>query len=211
MQLAMLSMVFENSETYERIISLTGTDYPVFSNQKILNIMFDQSKEFIIGFDVMHEDGFGVEQKYPNLIKFTYFHLLDSPRLVHGFFERIRFKRNIKPNRNMYYGSEYCGLTYECAKYIYSAYLEDTALKKLLKYSFCPSEAWVHTLFFNSEYASKSVAPLLTKEDGLTVLSPLTFFYYHNDVKPLTLDYYDRIIDSKRPFIRKAIPEYPMN
>ena len=206
MQLEMLAMVFENSCTYERIVSLTGTDYPFYSNQKIIELMSDKSKEYIIGFDVMHEEGVGVEQKYPNLVKFTYFHYLDSPRLIHGFFERIRLKRFIKPDRPMYYGSEYWGLTYECAKSIYISYREDISLQRLLKHSFAPSEAWVHTLFFNSEYASKSVAPLLTKEDGLTVLSPLTFFYYHNNVKPLTMDYFDQIVESKRPFIRKAIP-----
>ncbi len=47
--------ILNSPVVYRRIVSLTGMDYPVPSNDELLKAFGDSSKEYIIGFDITRE------------------------------------------------------------------------------------------------------------------------------------------------------------
>lgn len=80
----------------------------------------------------------------------------------------------------------------------------DLKLQKILKHANVPSEIWIHTLFFNSRFASKG-SVYEKQYEGLSKLAPLTYFVYHEAIKVLTADDYNDILESGKMFARKVI------
>ena len=68
-----------------------------------------------------------------------------------------------------------------------------------------PSEAWAHTIFFNSKYANNAISKPAKKYNGLSELSPLSYFEYGTQIKILNETDYENIINSNKLFARKIL------
>lgn len=212
MQYNMMKEMIGSKKNYVRVINITGTDYPIVSNQKLYDIFMDTSKEYIIGFDVGGEirDKNSIKE-FPHSDKFLRIWLMDGMGKGYSISKKIN-DLGIKKRKcysdlgyKFYLGSEYWALTYECVCSLIRRYDKEKKLQRILKYSFVPSEAWIHTLFFNSKYRRKSVTELKKYYTGLISLSPISYFEYNQSIKILNERDVDKIIASKRLFARKVL------
>lgn len=196
-QYNLIKAIQKSGYKYKRVVSLTGTDYPIKSNKELIDIFNKTDKEYIIGYR-MSDD-----KKQMNKVR--YIHCMDTFNIIYGTFEHLKIsKGKISEKYDFFFGSEYWGLTLETLNDLISMWEKDKKLQLILKYSFVPSEIWIHTLFFNSKYKSKGEI-FRGNYKGLVYLSPLTFFEYYDKIKILTLEDYDIIKKSNQMFMRKNI------
>ncbi len=209
-QYKMIELMFISGIKYCRIVNLSGTDYPIISNRNIYTAFTDINKEYIIGFDVNNEVRTRLSKsKYRHSEKFSRIYLMDANIIIRKIFFKLRLKRLFdirKLGFNLYFGSEYWALTYECLREIISIWRREDKLRSILKTSYVPSEAWIHSCFFLSSYAHKAVSPMINcYERGLIELSPLSFFKYDDSIKILDEKDFDEILDSNKCFARKVV------
>ena len=136
--------------------------------------------------------------------KFLYYHFMDT-RFT-SFLNWKQFKKRSSYKHlgyNFYFGSEYWCLSYKCLKEIFHIYSNDKRLQKLLRFSFVPSEAWIHTVFFNSKWASHGEI-YLDRYNGLIELSPIHYFEYGTKIKILTETDWNEAKNSGKLFCRKV-------
>lgn len=209
MQFNLIHAALNSGIKYVRIVNITGTDYPIKSNAQLYEMFIDTSKEYIACFDVESEIFDDINQKtYAMSSKYIYFYLMDINHYVRDIISHLRIKKvsNLKDlGYKFYFGSEYWALTSECLEYILHVYEKEKKLQNILRFSFVPSEAWIHTIFQNSPYKSKAIMKPQNCYRGLISLSPLTYFNYGKEIKVLDIQDYDDIVCSGRSFARKII------
>lgn len=201
MQYNLISSVLESVHKYKRIVNLTGTDYPIKSNTELLEEFCDLEKEYITGFKIEKN------ASKSNASKIVYYHRMDGNRILHYFFEAVKINREkmLKSFQyDFYFGSEYWALTYEAVKEIIEMWEENPKLQKFLRGVFVPSEIWIHTLFFSSQFREKGYV-FQAKYKGLQELSPLTYFKYKDQIKILNDNDFDSILQSNKMFARKIV------
>ena len=204
MQMAMIEEMLNRKIHYTRIINLTGTDYPVVDKEILYERLRDNKVELICGFDVKRELNNG---KRKMINKYAHFYLMDTYRIIRAIVKRLRLPRFAyrELQKSMYFGSEYWALTYECLTELFDDYMRNISLQKLLRFSFVPSEAWIHTVFFTSKWRDKAIKKPEECDDDLINLSPVTYFKYGDAIKILDEEDYTDIINSGRLFARKII------
>lgn len=204
MQMALIEAMLQSRVRYLRVVNLTGTDYPVVSGEILRDRLSRTQVEYICGFDINSERKTG---KKKMIYKYSRFYLMDTPRVIRAAVKRLRLPRLYYRQIDipMYYGSEYWALTYDCITDLYNNYLENKPLQKLLRYAFVPSEAWIQTMFFNSEWRKNAVQQPEDNEVNLIDLSPITFFKYTDSIQILDENDYEDIVASRRIFARKII------
>lgn len=204
MQLSMIREMLSKNTHYERVINLTGMDYPVVKKEVLHEKLRKSQIEYICGFDVKNEIDPGKRRME---LKYSCFYLMDTYKFIRALTIRLRLPRLLyrQVEFDLFFGSEYWALTYECIVELYRDYLENKQLQRLLRFSFVPSEAWVHTMFYNSRWRNKAIQPPKVRYEGLINLSPITFFKYGDAIKILDETDYEDIVDSGRLFARKII------
>ena len=207
MQYNLIKAILNSGVTYNRVVSLTGMDYPVASNEVLKEAFSDQEKEYIIGFDITKEEwGPSSPIKMSNKDRFLYYYRFDGNWNIARIIKKLRIRRYKTYESigyDFYYGSEYWALTYDCIRDLIAEYDSDAALREVLKHSFVPSESWIHTLFFNSQYKDRGVVWKGDTDLGIGNYSPLTYFNYGKKIKILGEEDYEAITGSGRPFARK--------
>lgn len=204
MQLSMIEEMLSRRRHYSRVINLTGLDYPIVKKELILERLSNSQIEYISGFDVKNEIEAG---KRKMVLKYSCFYLMDTYKFIRALTIRLRLPRLLyrQVEFHMFFGSEYWALTYECIAELYRGYLENKQLQRLLRFSFVPSEAWVHTMFYNSHWRDRAVQAPKVRYEGLISLSPITYFKYSDAIKLLDEGDYEDIINSGRLFARKIV------
>lgn len=202
MQYNLIQKMLSSQTKYHRVFNLTGTDYPLASNETLLTSLPDD-KEFIIGYDVSREEKINPE-KGSMQDKYLYYYFMDT-----RFISFLNQKHIKKENSyallgyDFYFGSEYWCLSYNCLKDIFHIYSKDKKLQRILRFSFVPSEAWIHTVFFNSKWAPRGEI-YHDIYNGLIHLSPMHYFEYGKEIKILTEADYEKLIYSNKIFCRKV-------
>ena len=204
MQYALINEVLESPFEYKKIVNLTGTDFPVASNDQLISTLSSETNEFIIGYRLATD-------KTDCKDKVLYYYEYDKGKNVRLFWAAIRkilkikrFKDYDSIGYDFYFGSEYWALSYNVVLELMNIWKKDATLRKILKNASIPSEIWIHTLFFNSKYAFKG--EVFEKQyEGLSKLAPLTYFVYKDAIKVLTAEDYNDILKSGKLFVRKVI------
>lgn len=204
MQYNLIKKMLFSGRRYCRVFNLTEADYPLVSNETLQNSLID-GKEYIIGYDVSHEKDIN-SQKGSMKDKFLYYSFMDrAESYVASHLNKMRLKKKSsyeKLGYDFYFGSEYWILSYECIKEMFRRYSKDKKLQRVLKFSFAPSEAWIHTVFFNSGWRERGEI-YDSKYQGLIYLSPVHYFEYGRRIKVLTKKDYEKLIYSNKLFYRK--------
>jgi len=204
MQMSMIKEMLRRNIKYDRVINLTGTDYPVVSREILYDVLKQREVEYICGFEVNSELRTGDRKM---IYRFARFYLMDTHRVIRALIKRVKLPRfSFWRNQfSIYYGSEYWALTYECLSELFNDYIRNEPLQKLLRFSFVPSEAWIHTMFFNSGWRERAVKRPENSDYNLINLSPITYFKYGNAIKILDEGDYKDIVTSGRLFARKIV------
>lgn len=195
---------------YDRYISMTGTDYPIYSNEEIRNF-FNKNveKEFIAGKDKTTHNP-EIEGRY-----YTGDLILTLPKVLakvlrrcqHIFFSLPFIRREPYTYINgkkahIWSGSEYWALSHACAAYVLKTYSKEKELQKFIKYTKIPSERVVQTIVFNSEFKDRAVeAGCDVSFQDVTLLHKVE---YTDQIKIYTEKDFEELVNSKKIFFRKA-------
>ncbi len=218
-QKEMLGAVLNSGNKYKRIVCISGLDYPIYSN-RMIHEMFDKNpeKEFISGLNISHDEPGEIH-------RITNYFFVDHPftisnlkivKILRKFSKilKLKKKRNTtylnKKQSDIFFGSGWWAITYNCAKYAYGCLCKEKKFLKYISTSFVPDELCINTIVFNSRFATnaikmpKNFAISLPGDIAFERLSPLHYLQYREQMKTMVEADLDNILKSNKMFIRKA-------
>ncbi|MBQ6886178.1 MAG: hypothetical protein IJN54_01530 [Lachnospiraceae bacterium] len=218
-QMVLIKKMLQANGNYDWCINLTGTDYPIMSNEKIKEFLRKQNESPVIkGYQIDCLYGTEREEGAKDRVRKYWFYDIEPI-----FFRRViskiaaigqkALKINRKPGMEQMpwkfcYGSEYWALPFKVVKKVYHEYIQDKELQKVLKTVFIPSEFWVHTVLMStnilSEREKEDIRFPGNLYDGLGSVALLHYFVYRDGIKVLDMEDYETIKKSERMFIRKV-------
>ena len=212
-QMKLFRAALQSNHQYDYLCTLSGMEYPVWSKEKITDYFANQSGTNILkGICLCDQEiasrGYRIYRPFAhkpwanktmkNRIRVILRHLL-SP-ILH---KPLTFHANGKTYR-LYKGSDWFAIRPDLARYILDTWDSSPQLRQYFRSSFAPSETFVHTVAFNSIYAS-SCMEIRGEYESLSSLTPLTYFKYGKTIKILTEADYADILSSGKMFCRKVV------
>lgn len=215
-QQELLKSVVERGILYDRVVCISGTDYPLWSNSDIQSeFASNKLKEYIIGFNITQSTSVAQRRKV------VVFHFFRDIRVASTSVKKVfsgasRKIMQLLPIRrrsytvmddkraDVYMGSDYWALTYNCARYVYEQMCAQKQLMRYFKFSFVPSEMVVQTIVFNSPFASSAIFYNEKIYNGLGPLTPLHYIEYNGFINTYKMEDYDKLQKSGKMFFRKA-------
>ncbi|MCR5312205.1 MAG: conjugal transfer protein [Bacteroidaceae bacterium] len=229
-QMELIKAAIEYPIYFDRIFFLSGMDFPLWSNERILDFLdHNRDREFIQGIcmdtnDIQHQqtEMYSISRPFINHknlsnkwnmrlgILMRKFHKLRGKRKPLEFVVTpdIQDKSCFLPQPELwrlYKGSAWWCISEDLAKYIFNIYKKCPEVKEYFKDSFGSAETLIQTIVFNThEWASKSI---LSKGayPGLPALTPLHYIVYDPVIKIMDETDYDKLIDSGKMFARKFV------
>jgi len=204
------AILANNDSNIDRVVLISAQDYPIMSNSEIIETFIKNPlKQYLIGYNVTH----GITEQQN---KINCYHFLEIKNLlIRKYITKIVNKTLQKKTQvllnnryvDVYTGSDYWALTYDCVDYIYKTYKKEHRLRNYFRFSFVPSESIVHTIVFNSEYKSNVEICEPQHYKGLYTCTPLHYIQYREHIKIFKLEDYDELANSGKMFFRKASSE----
>lgn len=215
-QKELLAAVLRSGVNYDRVVCLSGQDYPLWSNEH-LHCFFQEHKdtEFIMGMNLTRSSNAYQQGKIVN------YHLFRDLKWRNLWWKNkfIVASRNLLKvlpvkkravvaldgkETDVYFGSDYWALTLPCARYVYEKLCTEKEMVRYFKTSFVPSELCIQTLVFNSPFAKQA---LLYEGEypGLSGLTPLHYIVYGREIKTMTLEDLPVLQQSGKLFCRKVV------
>lgn len=216
-QKELLGAVIRSGVAYDRVVCLSGQDYPLWSNEEI-HRFFDGHKEteFIAAMNLSRSTN---PQQRSKIERYHFFRDLKWRNLwlKNKLVVASRWLMRLLPIRKddilwigdieakIYFGSDYWALTLPCARHVYDTLQKDyNDLAPYFKTSFVPSEMCVQTIVFNSPF--KQHALLYEGEyKGLSALTPLHYLVYGKAIKTMTQEDWPVLQQSGKMFCRKVV------
>lgn len=211
----LMNAVVDSGVAYDRVVCLSGLDYPLWSNAKIHQYFSQHAgEEFIMGMKL--EDSMEPKQM-AKVVQYHPFRDLEWSNLwlKNKAIVASRTILKLLPLRKkptvevagkespVYFGADYWALTLPCVKYVCNELKSNIRLQKYFKSSFIPSELCVQTIVFNSPFAPKAMK-MAGPYKGLWALTPLHYINYGGGfIKILTEEDWPVLQDSGKMFCRK--------
>lgn len=218
-QKELLKAAVESGQAYKRIICLSGLDYPLWSNREIHDF-FEQNKEteYIGAINLSRCGNKRLQEKVRHYHFFRdlewdgkYSRILKNIGMVasRNILACLPFKKPLytyihNQKADVYFGSDYWGITAECARYVYQKLCTEKKLRQYFKSSFAPSEMCIHTIVFNSPFGEKALQSFPPYK-GLASVTPLHYIEYPKQIRAFTSDDIELLYNSKKMFFRKAV------
>jgi len=215
-QMRLIKAALSDGHRFGKMFMLSGQDYPLWSNEKIMQWAEDtKGRDMISGICIDSDD---VEEKYKQLyrlnrpqtdIKWT------SPKMNDITSKALRktllMVGSKKPLNltvddqlwHLYKGSDYFALTHDTAEYAYKQWRRHKEIKDYFKTSFAPSETCIHTIIFNNPKYSKKGDLHTGNYTTLQALTPLHHIEYDPVIKVWKDGDFDELMDSGKMFARK--------
>lgn len=204
----------KNSGTaYDRVFFLTGQDYPLWLNERIIKELASHpDTQYITGMDISTcDDPPKIKDK---LVLYHFFRDLPVPyslkisrgsRIIMRLLP-IRRKPYIVDKgvkKHVFQASSYCCLTWPLIEHI-SEQFRNKTLANYFKYTFAPDELFLPTIVFNSPYAGQAT---LHKGGypGLKGLTQLHYIEYNKAIKVFTEEDFDLLMSTGKMFARKLV------
>lgn len=218
-QMSLIREMLGEAKVYDWCINLTGTDYPIVSNEEIQEFLKQQDGRPVIkGYQLDCIYGTEREEMVKDRIRKYWFYDIEPVFLRKVISKIVLMMQNLFKIRRrprleampwkFCYGSEYWALPFTVLQKVYQEYLQDTALQKVLKTAFVPSEFWVQTVLMSTDILSDEQKEMVRfpgdRYDGLGSVALLHYFVYCGYIKVLGMEDYESIISSGKLFMRKA-------
>ena len=207
----------------DRIIILTGQDYPIWSNIKIKNFFTENPNKIMmkgINLSTLEEPSpmynllsiyhFGRDLKIRN---FSCWRIITALLRKEMTILPIRRKRQLtvlNKKWDIYQASGYFSVNREQAKYIINM-LNNKSVTNYFRYCFVPEELTIPSIIFNSPY--KDYADISSEKvyKGLATLASLHIFNYGKSIKIFTETDYEYLLASGKCFAENYKQEYQTN
>lgn len=212
-QKILIDECIESGIEFDRVMFLTGQDYPLVSNEFLFKELESYpGKEFIAATNISRTDNLKQRSK---IDRYHFYRDIKSrnslwtsiKKLRRGILKNIRIKKN--PNleingktQDIYFGSSYCCLSFDCIKFIQKE-MNKKVYKKYFKHTYIPEELLIPTIIFNSEFKDKAFE-LKGEPITLKATTPIHFIDYGKEVKKFTEKDFDQLTGSGKWFFRKA-------
>lgn len=215
-QKALIDECLASNIEYDRVFFLSGLDYPLWSNNEIVEYLTEKpSKELICGFDIS-------ACFKPTKIreKFILYHFFRDMPTRNNQFKRLfsgsaRLLMRLLPFRkkpyielssgkrmDIYMGSSWWCITGGCLRFVRQNWTPQ--IESYFKTCFAPDEMLIQTIIFNSPFKDNAI--LYTGSyPGLVGLTPLHLIEYNGSIKVFNDADLSMIENSKKMFFRKAI------
>jgi len=201
-------------EPVDYLISLSGLDYPLWSNARIERFFAEQKGRELIVTLPMEGQGAAArlyrEHRPFNYKSWQYGTLKSKFRVAlrHivyglGFRKSLRFRaegREYVLNK----GSMWWAITPALAELALSYWDEHPQYVRYFHDGFAPDETFIPTLTAHSEFAEKAIR-MEGPFKNLESITPLTFIDYTNGIKVFTEEDYAMLIGSDKMFCRKTV------
>lgn len=202
---------------FDRIFFLSGLDYPLWSNRKIMDYMkSNPTKEYIKGMNLTNCYKPDKMQTRVCLYHYRDFPIISNKRirrLIYGIVrEGLGFIGITKLNyilnadrcrTDVFCGSSWWCLTYDCLSYVYDEYKNDKCYRSYFKTALAPDELMIQTIVFNSPY-SKNAILHEGAYPGLVGLTPLHYIEYTSSIAVYTEKDLEKLVNSGKMFCRKV-------
>ncbi len=214
MRLIRKALEMHEQQRIDYLISLSGLDYPLWSNQRMLSF-FEENKgrEFIVTLP-MEDQGEAAhlyrEHRFLNYYSWPYGTLKSKFRVslrkisyALGIRKKLRFKDQ-GTEYALHKGSMWWAISPELARLALSYWDEHPQYVSYFWDGFAPDETFIPTLTAHSAFASKAIVMRGTFKK-LESITPLTCIDYTNGIKVFTEEDFDMLIQSDKIFCRKTI------
>lgn len=204
----------ESGRKYDRVICLSGTDYPVWSNEELDREFAEHPRrQYVCGYNISHT------QKETAKRRCDRHWSMETHIRNRTFQAAVRKVKNKVLNQipmrrqaplqagegDLYWGSDYWAVTYDCALYLYRGLCEEKEFIRYLRRCYVPSELVVQTLLFHSEFGRDAVLLDEATDFSFTLATPLQHLIWDgDDIRVMTERDLEGILKSGRPFFRKA-------
>lgn len=218
-QVAMLeeALAFEhNREPFDRFVIITGQDYPLFSNERIIKVYQSLKDRILMTGANLSIRGTKAQQDTYRLYHFFRDLPIRNKDLSGKISKAVRMAMRILPFRknnfitmadgekwDIYKSSGYMSLTHEAAVLICREMRNNRRLRNFFRHSFVPEEICIPTIIFNSALKDKATLLDDDKPVWLINLSAIEQFDYGTVIKVYTEDDYGKLINSNKMFARK--------
>lgn len=222
-QRELLRCALDSKVEFDRFVCISATDYPLWSNRKIIQYFKSNPKlELVGGYDLTNSKCLWQKKK---VIYYNFFRDLPVPIKIRRIFSYgsriilrylgIKRKPIVRLEKgkigHIYTGSDYWAITRKCAQIVFQGLQNGSPYIRRLKNTYIPSEIIVNTIVYNSpckEYAH----PLLKIDEdkmepmpGLDLLTPLQIIDYSDAIKVWTVNDYAQLVASGKMFCRKTL------
>lgn len=203
---------------FDRILFLSGMDYPLWSNDRITAWIEAQGERETLCGICMDTDYIRGQQRDLYTLARPFFNVnrlgnRGNQRLsilCRKVKEWLRLRKSLSFTVDgrlwhLYKGSAWWCISERLASYIYNMYKTKPEIRRYFVDSFGQAETVIQTIAFNSpEYAPKCM--LVEGEyPGLAALTPLHFIIYEPVIKVMDETDYDTLMASGRMFTRKLV------
>lgn len=213
-QMALFRAALAEGTAFDYLVTMSGQDYPVWSNQRILDFFARQDgRELLQGICIEGQGSANrlYRQYWPcndGAWKSGTWHArwrvaLRKMLTGMGIRKPLSFTSNGQQYR-LHKGSDWFAVTPMLASAVVEKWDGEPAFRRYFRSSFTPSETLVHTIAFQSAFAPK--CQLATGPyESLAALTPLTYIDYRDRIKILTENDLPAILQSGKMFCRKVV------
>lgn len=212
----LLKYALLSKNKFDRFVLLSGLDYPLWSNNKILDY-YEKHPE------IVYMKGYNLSKvkepkKVPQRIRTYHFRDLpiENSTLRHYIVGGLMKLMNHLPIRKriyieedgrrleVYAGSQWFNIPRSCAEYLYER-MNDSKVCRYFRTSFAPDEMLVQTIIFNSKFKDNAIDCF---EDGIYPgLEKITYSHYieyEGGQAVFNLSDFGKLIKSDKMFCRKV-------
>ncbi len=218
--LDLLVSAFEDKTKYDRFVLLTGQDYPLFSNKKILET-FQNNKdiEYIMAYNIAKSDQ---KSDHHKITKSWFFDFPFKNRFLARCYKCFMYRVFTRPfsfNKlqvkldgkwvDPYFGQMLSAFTRDGAELLINTYKNDKAFNRRMKRVHAPDEIYWHTVIFNSHLKCQTLEKgndhINTEHFGW---APLHYHTYDDYTSVFTsIEDFDKMINSGYMFCRKVLSD----
>lgn len=214
----LLQTVIESTNNYDRIVMLTGQDYPLMTNHKIISEFSKNIDiEYVMAYNLVSSTVPTDKNKLlmrwylDNPFKGDFFQRAYKSVMYHVFTKHFKNKELRVPLNGKlvdpYFGQMLSAFTKEGANLILNTYLHDKKYNKAMKHAFAAVELYWQTIIFNSDLRKNTVQGgaehEITEHFGW---APLHYHHYDVDTSVFTEEHFEELKNSGYMFCRKVVP-----
>lgn len=212
-QMALIKACLDSGINYDYIFSLSGLDYPLWSNESITRFLEKRPGfNYIQGMNLTQTGNPGYQISRPPLdwlripdqrLKMRVRKLFRLGLETVGYRKKLTFSTPRKVFE-IYKGASWWCITPELASYVLTRYTSVPEIRKYFHDSFGPDETLVQTLAFNSRFKEQCILSH-SCPNGLSSLTPLHYIDYNRYIHVFTENDYERLMASGKMFARKLV------
>lgn len=211
----LMRTALDRGTTYDRLVLISGMDYPMWSNAKIRQYFTQHADEdFIMGQDLTlltrHETRF-----FRTFRPQTWWSFISKKRnmqvrhllrlIVSALGYRKPLTLQVAGKRwHVFHGSDYWALRAATARTLLETLDTYPHILRFFRTAFVPSETIWQTLLFNNPTLAKHATLVPPPYNGLSTLTPLHFIDYSRGILVLGTADLPRLHDSGKMFCRKC-------